>query len=100
MSFQPKGPGGRSATGITDSQGRYRLSTFARGDGAPSGTYQVIVFKFKETPVAEGGAYRPPQGPEPPPQHELPAKYAVAATSGIEATVGNGPLDFNIELSP
>lgn len=99
--FQGKEQGARSATGLTDAQGRYRLTTFTRGDGAPPGDYRVIVFKYKETPtVVAEGEYSPPTGPEPPPQHELPPKYATANTSGLEATVGTSSLEFNIDLQP
>ena len=99
VGFQSKQPQGRSASGITDAQGRYKLTTFSRGDGAPPGDYGVIVLKYKETASASGGEYRPVQGPERPPEHELPPKYAAAGTSGLEATVGATALEFNIELS-
>ena len=99
VGFQSKQPQGRSASGITDAEGRYKLTTFSRGDGAPPGDYGVIVLKYKETASASGGEYRPVQGPERPPEHELPPKYAAAATSGLEATVGATALEFNIELS-
>ena len=99
VGFQSKQPQGRSASGITDAQGRYKLTTFSQGDGAPPGDYGVIVLKYKETASASGGEYRPVQGPETPPEHELPPKYAAAATSGLEATVGTTALEFNIDLS-
>jgi hypothetical protein len=99
VGFQSKEPQGRSASGITDAQGRYKLTTFSRGDGAPPGNYGVIVLKYKETASASGGEYLPAQGPERPPEHELPPKYAAAATSGLEATVGETALEFNIDLS-
>ena len=97
--FNPVASGGSGAIALTDDQGRYKLTTFSRGDGAPPGDYGVIVLKYKETASASGGEYRPVQGPEPPPEHELPPKYAAAATSGLEATVGATALEFNIDLS-
>jgi len=99
VGFQSKQPQGRSASAITDAEGRYKLTTFSRGDGAPPGDYRVIVLKYKETAAASGGEYRPVLGPEPPPEHELPPKYAAAATSGLEATVGATALEFNIDLT-
>ncbi len=36
--------GGRPATGDTDQQGRFRLTTFERGDGALVGEHAVTVF--------------------------------------------------------
>ena len=99
VSFQADG-GGRSATGITDAQGRYQLSTFARGDGAVPGSYKVIVMKYSMPDDTSGGQgeYVPPQGPAPPPKHLLPEKYAAAKTSGLDATVADGPntLDFDL----
>ena len=99
VSFQAEA-GGRSATGISDAEGRYQLSTFSRGDGAVPGSYKVIVLKYA-TPDASGGAekYVPPQGPEPPPKHLLPEKYAAAKTSGLEATVSNGPNTIDFDLA-
>lgn len=99
VSFQADG-GGRSATGITDAQGRYQLSTFVRGDGAVPGSYKVIVLKYAPPEQASAGqdGYEPPQGPEPPPRHLLPPKYAAVKTSGLEATVASGPnaIDFDL----
>lgn len=96
--FQSTEPQGRSASGITDLQGRYRLTTFVRGDGAPAGSYRVIVLKYAEKAAATGGQYRSPDSPEPPLKHELPSKYATATTSGLEATVGETALTFNVDL--
>jgi hypothetical protein len=99
VSFQAEA-GGRSASGITDSLGRYQLSTFARGDGAVPGSYKVIVLKYATAPESSGGqgAYVTPQGPEAPPKHLLPEKYSAVKTSGLEATVSSGPntIDFNL----
>lgn len=100
VGFQADG-NGRSASGITDAQGRYQLSTFARGDGAVPGSYQVIVLKYEVSDNATGGQeeYVPPQGPTPPPKHLLPEKYATAKTSGLTATVGNGPNTIDFDLA-
>jgi hypothetical protein len=99
VSFQAVG-GGRSATGITDAQGRYQLATCARDDGAVPGSYRVIVLKYATPESTPGGtgAYVQPQGPEPPPKHLLPGRYAAVKTSGLAATVSNGhnTIDFDL----
>jgi uncharacterized lipoprotein YajG len=39
--FGPVTPGVASAAGITDAEGKYRLTTFSAGDGAQAGEYRV-----------------------------------------------------------
>ncbi len=102
VAFQP-GEGGRSAAGITDSSGRYELSTYARNDGAIPGEYSVVIVKFDATPTGSPGTakdYKPPTGEIPPPKNELPAKYADAKTSGLKATVNAGQNSIDFPLSP
>jgi hypothetical protein len=100
VSFQADA-GGRSASGISDALGRYQLSTFSRGDGAVPGSYKVIVLKYAPATESSGdpGTYVPPQGPEPPPKHLLPEKYAAVTTSGLEATVSSGPNTIDFDLA-
>ena len=43
--------GGRPATGVTDAEGRYRLTTISSDDGAPLGSYSVSIAKT-EMPAA------------------------------------------------
>jgi hypothetical protein len=93
------------ATGTTDSQGRFRLTTSKKGDGAVAGRHHVIVSKF----VVEGSADSGPvsmdqaaENPQParPPRNELPEKYADPARPLLEFTVSpEGPNDFTIRLS-
>lgn len=95
----------RLATGTTDSQGRFELSTLKEGDGTVAGKHQVTVSKF----VVEGGMGSGPvsmddaaKSPQSAPQsrNELPEKYADAARSLLEFTVSaDGPNDFQIQLS-
>jgi Carboxypeptidase regulatory-like domain len=44
--FSPNG-GGRAASGITDAQGKYKLTTVEAGDGALPGSYKIAVTKFE-----------------------------------------------------
>jgi len=97
------------ATGMTDSQGRFKLSTYPVGEGVRPGKYKATVSKFTSPPGTGGGpvsmdeavkmakAARPAaKGPE----NQLPAKYADPTTSSLEYTVSpSGPNDFKIDLS-
>ncbi len=40
-----------SATGRTDAQGNYKLSTFNPGDGAPAGEYTVAIVALESVPA-------------------------------------------------
>lgn len=51
--FIAQDEGGKDATGTTDENGVFQLSTFKPGDGALKGKYKVVV---QPAAVAEGGA--------------------------------------------
>jgi hypothetical protein len=80
-----------SAVGLTDENGRYRLTTYGGFDGAAAGQYQVTVTKHRpaaEAAVSEDDpAYRNPLPNPQPPTPLLPAKYAQTATTDLLATV-------------
>jgi hypothetical protein len=107
IDFQPVDPGsGRPATG-TIQAGRYSLTTLVPGDGALPGQYRVTVSakevdntQVVDTITKKGGGGR---------QHEIakatqsgkalvPAKYSLADTSGLEATVGEKSNTFDFDL--
>ncbi len=87
---------GRAASGVTDSRGRYTLTTLQPGDGAEPGSYRVMIQKTE----TEGGlteeeaqAYFEQHGTPPPTgetRHLLPAKYARPDTSELTAEVREG----------
>lgn len=58
--------------------GSFKLSTYGAGDGAPAGEYRVTV----EWWLSSG---RP--NDDSPPANRLPQRYAVAANSGLKATI-------------
>ncbi len=119
VAFSPSAGGGRSAHGITDANGRFKLTTFEAGDGAMPGSYKVGVSKTagpaqaapgttEETPesidaaykaAAERGALEP--GAKPPePTDLLPSKYKDPAGSGLTAEVTKGGKnDFTFPLT-
>lgn len=112
--------GSRSALGVTDAGGNFKLTTFTAGDGAVAGEYQVTVTKYDRPAIvargtgplvdtAEAGEGEPaekqPQagkasrGETPDPKSTLPAKYADPETSGLTATVStSGANTFEFQL--
>jgi hypothetical protein len=69
--------------GKTDSSGRFQLSTFARGDGAPAGTYGVAAVWMKVTQPADD----PEQIVE---VDQLKGRYANHESSGLTAEITQG----------
>lgn len=113
--FAPTSGAGMAASGITDSNGRYELTTQNPGDGAVEGSYMVMISKTEggdtvddavkpgmsdeeatqaamEAHVASGEA-------EPEVKELLPAMYKDPAASGFTAEVAKGaPAEFNFDL--
>ena len=87
--FTPQGPG-RSATGVTDAQGKFSLGTESPGDGAIPGEYAVSVTP-KQTPPAEGDYSI---GSDPP----FPLRYSDPTATDLKATVKDEKNDFPLEL--
>ncbi|MEX1039242.1 MAG: carboxypeptidase-like regulatory domain-containing protein [Pirellulaceae bacterium] len=109
--FSPIG-GGRPATGQTDSQGNFQLSTYGSADGALIAEHQVSVVKVEETKTAE--AYVPEGEEAPEDQRDalsgdlgtggrvkylVPMKYAIGKTSGIKVQVERGLEPVALELT-
>lgn len=109
--FAPIG-GGRPATGQTDAQGNFQLSTFGSADGAMIAEHEVSVVKVEESSAAQ--AYVP-EGEEPPEDQRdalsgdlgtggrvkylVPLKYATGKTSGIKLQVERAMEPVTLELS-
>ncbi len=87
---------GKVATGETDDQGIFTLTTNQPGDGAMVGTYTVAITPIEENTDAMPGmeGYKAP-GPPP-----FAKKYTDAKTSGLTATVDADPSknDFKFDL--
>ena len=82
----------RSLTAWTDASGRFQLTTYQPGDGAPVGTYLVTV-EYRD--LVQEGDERVRHGP-----NRLPACYAKPETSGLrcEVTAGTNTLPpWNLE---
>lgn len=100
----------RGAIGVTDSEGKYSLTTFEKGDGAMAGTFKVTVSKFDgpaepvklADPSANTGDELPANySPEDataaaPSKNLVPQKYLRPQTTPLSYTVGAGPNTFDI----
>lgn len=87
---------GKLATGETDDQGNFALTTNQPGDGAVVGSYSVAINQIQEVSEAMPGmdGYKKPA---PPP---FARKYTDAKTSELTATVDADPSknDFKFDL--
>lgn len=82
-----------TASGRTDTDGKYKLTTFNPGDGAPAGEYLVSVTAFESPSAAEDE-----EKPAPPPKLLIPAKYRLPETSGLTAVVEQKENEINFDL--
>ena len=103
----------RAATGVTDADGRFVLTTFEDNDGAVPGEHVVTIGKVKTDAAISGALADDPsaaygQGMEAAAsgnmdaiqENELPAKYADPKTSELSETVtkeGPNEFEFNLE---
>ncbi|GAB4138229.1 MAG: hypothetical protein Tsb009_06220 [Planctomycetaceae bacterium] len=97
------------ATGITDSEGRFRLTTYNSGDGAVPGDYTVTVSKYiapasgppanESMEQAAARAKKKPKKASAGGTSALPAHYADPSKSGLQYKVAAGEKnDFKITL--
>lgn len=84
----------RPAMGKLQSDGSYRLSTFARNDGAVPGEYHVVIDAMVSGPT--------PENPELPTVWAVPEAYTNARNTPLKATVPadtSGTLEMDFPLS-
>ena len=76
------------ATGRTDEQGRFELSTYNAFDGAPTGEYNVVLswIRILDTSLREED--------QPEEAQQLPWKYQDPKHSGLKVTVEEGTNDL------
>jgi hypothetical protein len=110
--FISTSPAGQPASGISDKDGLYRLTTFDAGDGALVGSYGVKVAKYdnwhadepaeeiKEIPYEEEQdlVFAVDEKPHPVAKNVLPKKYENEGTSGLTHTVTEQPTQFDITI--
>jgi len=78
----------------TDAEGRFRLMTFAPGDGAAAGSYKVLITKREEVPDPTQ-----PDSPYKMTRDLLPVRYGNPKQSDLKAEVKPGePNDFPFDL--
>jgi hypothetical protein len=110
--FISSAPSGRPASGVSDEDGVYHLTTFDSGDGALAGRYGVKVARYdnwdpdEPDPDAKEISYEDEQKlvfaedekPHPVAKSTLPKKYDNEGTSGLTHTVPEGPSTFDIKI--
>lgn len=99
--------GEQGASGITDSSGKFTLTTFDPGDGAKVGVYKVTVSKSEMVGVDDSynDVNSPNYGKEAPPaaagkrKFIIAEKFSKADTAGLTADVQSGANDFTFEVT-
>ena len=91
---------GRPATGQTNANGEFTLTTFKTNDGAITEEHAVTIAKMESGPVAQGEPGRaPPVTSATPPKSLIPKKYSDPRTSGLKETVASpGPNEFTFDV--
>ena len=110
ITFVPTGSEGEAASAITNSNGKYGLTTWRAGDGARPGEYRVKISKQEQQTVdsskmvknlsieEEQKIYVESKKPRPPTKSLIPSKYQDDQTSGLVHTVEKKPTTFDIKI--
>jgi hypothetical protein len=103
--FQPEE--GRPALGSLGADGRYTLTTFKSGDGAPLGKHRVMIEAKQEVggsppPKSRLEEFRGGVGAPPAIQWLVPEKYSRPETTPLKAEVTSGAnaIDFDLPARP
>jgi hypothetical protein len=81
--FHPTDPAAPKPSGRVTADGSFTLSTYPHGEGAPAGDYLVAV------------TWMPPNARDVEnPKNRLPERYAQPGSSGLKATVKEGPNEL------
>ena len=96
VGFAPEKPGERAASGSTDSQGQYRLTTFTNFDGAVLGKHKVMIRAEEppDDPTKAADDITLKRG-----KLLTPRKYTDPETSGLSADVADQHNVINFDLS-
>lgn len=95
VTFTPEA--GRSATGTTDSEGKFKLTTYESDDGAIVGKHQIsIAFSPSSDDVPSND---PAEMKKAKNKNPIPEKYGSASTSGLaEEVKASGENHFELKL--
>ncbi|MGL6194781.1 MAG: carboxypeptidase-like regulatory domain-containing protein [Thermoguttaceae bacterium] len=112
--FGTKTPEGRSATGITDENGKFKMTTLVSNDGVMPGEYVVSIMKYSEpdvdaaenAPPVEAGQFDEKSAglsarskAKNDMQMLIPERYSNPATSGLTASISKkGEKDLKFDL--
>jgi hypothetical protein len=114
VSFSREG-GSHIASGKTDDEGKFRLSTLQQGDGAEAGTHVVWITrrsgvrdyiamddpKYTEKMIALREKIRTERESQDKLEETIPMSYFDKTTSSLRAEVeGRKPLNFSFDLKP
>ena len=110
ITFVPTDQKGEAASAITDSQGKYALTTWQAGDGARPGEYRVKLSKQEQATVdpskmvknlsieEEQKIYVESKKPAPPAKRLIPSKFENEETSGLIHKVEKKATTFDIKI--
>jgi len=100
VSFTPVEGAGRAASGLTDSNGYYSLSSYGINDGAEPGKYRVaIIARGPDRPPKAGETGSGMPGEMMPGDPVIPMKYFAPDSSGLtyEVKRGSNPANFDLK---
>jgi hypothetical protein len=104
ISFVPTGgQAGAQSGGEIKEDGTYELTTYQPGDGSIPGDFRVVITQVtvkEPTPVADGSAPIPADGPNVAPADQIPQIYGDFANSPLTAKVEEKPneaLNFDLK---
>lgn len=104
-----------TATGMTDAEGNFTLTTYEFGDGAAAGSYKVLVTKTMVAASGDAGGGLGDEGHEEeaekaaghskkdaaPSTNLVPEKYSSPMTTVLDAEVkSSGDNKFEFEIKP
>jgi hypothetical protein len=92
-----KGTHGPVSAGITDEEGRFRLLSHDKRDGAVVGNHRVLVQDARSIPQAVSEAT--PVKPPPPKPSRIPTTYASVANTPLREEVKPGTQTITLEVT-
>ena len=99
VSFTPVEGAGRAASGLTDSNGDFKLGTFSTSDGALPGNYRIsIIARGPDRPPKPGETGSGMPGETMPGDPIVPTKYFAPDASGLTHEVKLGGNNVELKL--